>query len=265
MVTRRHSLRFLVCATLLAPLMLGATSARATTIDVSAKADFDLGRWRQAADTASRLHDADNLAFAARSLLASALLSPSSRTRTSDIAQARQFAEAALITDARHIEARLQLATALGLQARTGSPTRAFAAGLPQRVKRLLESVSRDAPTQAWTYALLGGWHLEGLRIGGAAARTMLGVDLLKGKTEFARAMRLDPNEAATPFYFAASLLALNPAANVAEARALLLRSQSAPNKDAFQNEVKSRAGQLIQSIDSQGGAVAARMALAWL
>lgn len=265
MVTRRQSLPYLLCAALLAPIILGATTAQATMIDVSAKADFELGRWRQAADTASRLRDPDNLAFAARSLLASALLSPSSRTRTTDIAQARQYAEAALITDARHVEARLQLATALGLQARSGSPTRAFAAGLPQRVKRLLDSVLRDVPSQAWTHALLGGWHLEGLRIGGAAARAMLGVDLEKGKAAFARAMRLDPNEAATPFYFAASLLALDPTGNVAEARALLLRSQGAPNKDAFQNEVKSRAGQLIQSIDAQGGAVAARMALAWL
>jgi hypothetical protein len=239
--------------------------ATASTINAEAIADFQVGKWRDAANQAARLSDADNLAFAARSLLASAMLSATSATRTADIAQARQFAEAALTTQPRHIEARLQLATALGLQARTGSPARAFAAGIPQRVKRLLEAVSRDAPTQAWTYALLGAWHLEGLRIGGQAARAMLGVNVIAGRTAFARAMRLDPTIAATPFYFAASLLALDPNANSAEARGLLVRAAATPAKDAFQNEVRARAQTLQQTLDAQGPAKAAAMALAWL
>ena len=239
------------------------TVARA--IDGEALADYQAGKWRDAANAASRLRDSDNLAFAARSLLASALLSPASRTRIADIAQARQFAEAALIGQPRHIEARLQLATALGLQARAGSPVRAFAAGLPQRVRRILDSVSQDDPSQAWTFALLGGWHLEGLRIGGEAARAMLGVNLALGKAAFARAMRLDPNIAATPFYFAASLLALNPNANATEARALLLHAQDAPVRDAFQSEVKSRASALIGALDMKGPDYAATLALGWL
>jgi hypothetical protein len=265
MSTRRQTFKQILCLAGAAASALGVSSAHATAIDAAAKADFDAGRWRQAANQASRLRDADNLAFAARSLLASALLAPSSRNRTSDIAQGRQYAEAALITDPRHIEARLQLATALGLQARTGSPTRAFAAGLPQRVRRLLDSVLRDAPNQAWAHALLGGWHLEGLRIGGRAAQTMLGVNLGVGKRAFARAMLLDPTEAATPFYFAASLLALNPATNAQEARALLVQAQTTPQRDAFQAEVKARAGALIAAFDVKGPAYAANMALRWL
>ena len=165
--TRRDALNYFVVS---AVAMMAMVPSRvwAVVINANAIADFNSGNWRAAADQASRSRDPDNLAFAARSLLASALLSPSSRNRNSDISQARQFAEAALITEPLHIEGRLQLATALGLQARTGSPTRAFAAGLPQRVRRLLDSVVRDAPSQAWAHALLGGWHLEGLRIGGA-------------------------------------------------------------------------------------------------
>jgi hypothetical protein len=241
------------------------TSACATDINANALTEFTAGNWRQAADLASRLRDGDNLAFAARALLASALLSSGSRARNADIAQARQYAEAALIMAPDHIEGRLQLATALGLQARSGSPARAFAAGLPQRVKRLLDSVSLDAPNQAWAYALLGGWHLEGLRIGGPLAHSLLGVDLSLGRAAFARAMRLDSSEAATPFYFAASLLALNPTRNAIEARALLVRSQGTPARDAFQSEVKARASALITALDMRGPAVAASMALGWL
>jgi hypothetical protein len=244
---------------------LGLRPAFGSPINASAFVDFNAGKWRQAADQASQIRDANNLAFAARSLLASALLSPSSRNRNSTIAQARQFAEAALIFEPTHIEGRLQLATALGLQARSASPARAFAAGLPQRVKRLLDSVLRDDPTQSWAFALLGGWHLEGFRIGGNAAKTLLGVDLQLGQMAFARAIRLDPLEAATPFYFAASLLALNPVRNAPEARALLLLAKNAPTRDAFQAEVKLRAGALLAAIDEKGPALAAAMALGWL
>jgi tetratricopeptide (TPR) repeat protein len=263
--TRRQTIEQAFGLALAVALSLHASDAFSAPIDARARADFTAGRWRQAANFASRLHDADNLAFAARALLASALLSASSNNRTADIVQARQFAEAALIVDPRHIEGRLQLATALGLQARLGSPTRAFAAGLPQRVRRLLNSVLRDAPNQAWTYALLGGWHLEGLRIGGKAAQTMLGADIAQGKAAFANAMRLEPTQAATPFYFAASLLALNPAGNAREARALLVQAQNAPVVDAFQGAVKTRAGLLIGALDSGGPDFGARLALGWL
>ena len=262
--TRRDALNYFVVS---AVAMMAMVPSRvwAVVINANAIADFNSGNWRAAADQASRSRDPDNLAFAARSLLASALLSPSSRNRNSDISQARQFAEAALITEPLHIEGRLQLATALGLQARTGSPTRAFAAGLPQRVRRLLDSVVRDAPSQAWAHALLGGWHLEGLRIGGAAAQAMLGVNLEVGKVSFARAMRLDSSVAATPFYYAASLLALSPTSHVTDVRALLVRAQNAPVRDAFQAEVKARAAALIVALDTKGPAVAATMALGWL
>jgi hypothetical protein len=264
MTTRRKTLSSLLAALLVSGLFK-VKSAMASTIDASAKQDFNAGKWRQAADEASRLHDGDNLAFAARSLLAGALLSSPSRARTADIAAARRYAEAALIIEPKHIEGRLQLATALGLQARSGSPTLAFTTGLPQRVRRVLDGVIRDAPSEPWAYALLGGWHLEGSRIGGSAARVMLGVDVAAGKEAFAKAMRLDSSIAATPFYYAASLLALNPAGNSAEARALLQKAQGTPTRDAFQAEVKARATTLTKTLDAKGPASAARLAMAWL
>ena len=93
----------------------------------------------------------------------------------------------------------------------------------------------------------------------------MLGVNLEVGKVSFARAMRLDSNVAATPFYYAASLLALSPTSYVTDVRALLVRAQTAPVRDAFQAEVKARAAALIVALDTKGPAVAATMALGWL
>lgn len=264
MATRRHALA-LFLATGLSSGLVVPCAVFADTIDGIAMTEFAKGNWKQAAQIAARLHDADNLAFAARSLLASALLSSPSRTRGRDVSQARTYAQAALILAPKHIEGRLQMATALGLQARTGSPVKAFTLGLPQRIRRLLDSVARDDPSQAWAFALLGGWHLEALRIGGAGARAMLGVNLAAGKQAFARAMTLDGSIAATPFYFAASLLALAPGENKGEARTLLVRAQSTPKRDAFQDEVQARAAQLLAILDQKGPEAAANQALKWL
>jgi tetratricopeptide (TPR) repeat protein len=243
-----------------------ATEARSEpSINPQAKSAYLIGRWQEAANLALAMPTADNQAFAARALLAGALLNTNRSARLPVVNQALVYAQAALQAKPDHIEGRLQLATALGLQARSMSPTRAFARGLPQRVKRVLDSVARDAPSEAWTYALLGGWHLEGLRIGGAAARAMLGCDLNRGKAAFARALRLDPNEASPPFYFAASLLALSPGDNETEARTLLVRSSQCPDKDAFQTAVKTRASALALALNNEGAEHAARLALGWL
>jgi tetratricopeptide (TPR) repeat protein len=236
--------------------LAGGKAFADTTINPEARSAYQSGRWQEAANLAAATPTPDNQAFAARALLAGALLSTNRTARLPAVNQAITYAQSALQRAPAHIEARLQLATALGLQARAQSPTRAFARGLPQRVKRLLDGVARDAPN---------GWHLEGLRIGGGAARAMLGCDLNQGKAAFARALRLDPNEASPPFYYAASLLALAPDANAAEARTLLERSSQTPDRDAFQNAVKGRATTLGQTLTTEGATKAARLALGWL
>jgi hypothetical protein len=256
---------FLFGGTAVAACHISKTSWAQTSIDAGARSAYQAGRWQDAAAQAAARSDPNNQAFAARAFLASALLNTNSQARQPAITQALAYAQAALAIAPNHVEGRLQLATALGLQARAMAPARAFARGLPQRVKRLLDGVARDAPNQAWAFALLGGWHLEGLRIGGPAARAMLGCNLALGKAAFERAMQLDPQEASPPFYFAASLLALAPAANANDAQALLRRATSCPDRDVFQATVKSRAVSLAQSITADGPLKGAQLALSWL
>jgi hypothetical protein len=261
----RRDMCSLVGAVLVTGMVGAAPLARAQTrVSDAALQAFQSGRWQEAANLAITNLTPDTQAFAARALLAGALLSAQGSARMAAIVQAKRYAEDALSSAPRHIEGRLQLATAIGLQARAASPTSAFTRGWPQRVKRLLDSVIRDAPREAWAHALLGGWHLEGLRSGGAA-RAMLGCDLNQGRSAFARAMRLNPQEASTPFYFAASLLALAPAANAQEAQTLLARASTCPDRDAFQSAVKGRATTLAQALERDGAARAARLALGWL
>ena len=252
-------------ATGLGPGLLWPEQARAGAILSDALSAYREGRWREAANKARALRSADNLAFAARALLAGAMLNRQAPTRAADVAAARNLSEAAMALDALHVEGRLQLATALGLQARLVSPPRAFGQGLPQQALRLLQSVVRDVPDEAWGHALIGGWHLEGLRIGGPAARALLGANVGKGQQAFDRAMALDPAEPAIPFYYGISWLALNAEQNAAQARQLHARAAALAPRDAFQTEICNRAAQLSALLGRGETSQAVARALQWL
>jgi hypothetical protein len=245
-------------------MSLGPAPARSMVPDPARQA-YRAGRWLAVADAISDPQDPDQLAFAARSLLAGAVLDNRHPNRASHVGRARALALSAIKIAPSHVEGRLQLATALGLQTRMMSPARAFASGLPNQIRRILEAVVQDAPREAWAFALTGGWHLEALRIGGVSAQTMIGASLRKGKAAFARAMELDGTEPAVPFYYAAALIAINPAAHAQEARTLVRRVEPMTGEDAFQSEIKARAQKLAQTIDRDGPAQGAALAVSWL
>jgi tetratricopeptide (TPR) repeat protein len=219
------------------------------------------GRWREAEAKAEQAGSADGFALSARTILTQAMIEGTMRVPLSRIAEAKNLADRALKQNPRHIEGRLQLATALGMEARLIPPISAVAQGLPQRSRRLLISVTRDAPESAWAWALIGGWHIEALRQGGAAAEAALGANFNQGKAAFAKALALDPAEPAIPFYYAACLLNLKQDAAVPEVRALLKRAASASRRGAFQDAVRQRALEVARTLDREGTTKAAALA----
>jgi hypothetical protein len=231
-----------------------------------ARAAYAEGRWVEAARLAAAANTADGLAFAARALLSQSLLLGASRAAPADLTRARQWAERALALAPRHVEARLQVATALGMQARR-SPAVALARQWPQRARALLLAVNRDAPQEAWAHALMGGWHLEALRIGGDGARRFLGADMAKGRAAFATAMSLDPDEPAIPFYYATALLAGDAGAQSGPDALALVRPLEpvAGEVDAFRREVRRRATLLREPLSLRDWPRAARLAKDWL
>jgi hypothetical protein len=134
----------------------------------------------------------------------------------------------------------------------------AYANGWGKQIRDLLDAVLADAPRQAWAFAMLGGWHLEAVRKGGAGPARTLGATIAQGRAAFQRAMALDPDQPVIPYYFAACLIE-EDAANSAEATTLARRAVAGRPADAFEREIGARAQTLLASLES--GAVKAAQA----
>lgn len=233
--------------------------------DPRAVAAYQAGQWAVAAERAQAAGDADGLAFAARARLAAIMLEGARRAPAASVRAARDLAERAVRLTPAHVEGRLQLATAIGMQARQASPASAMAQGLPQRAHSLLVDVIRTQPGAAWAHGLLGGWNLEGLRIGGPAARALLGANEEAGRAAFQRAMALDPAEPSFPFYCAVALFTLAPERTAREAAALARTAAAAQGQGAFQTAIRARAARLSDSLAAGDTGATRTLALSWL
>jgi hypothetical protein len=243
--------------------VLTALPAAAQAALAEAQAAFTAGRFEAAADAGEASGDAAALALAARALNARTLLAGAVGADPAVIARARRLAEAALAKDPSSIEGKLQRATALGFQARRLTPGAAWRQGLVQRARSEIDAAIRLAPREAWGHALLGGWHLEAVRRGGSAA-ALIGASERAGRSAFGRALSLETDEPAAPFYFALSLLALDFDGHRGEALRLLARAQTDGARGAFDREIQARARELQSALETDP-AKARLLAARWL
>lgn len=237
---------------------------RDTLPDAPAQA-FRAGQWQRAAELAAALGTADGYALAARSRLAPVLLAGALRAPPAAVQAALADARSAIRLDPHHADGRLQLATALGVEARRMPAPVALARQLPQQIRTLVSEVIAADPGNGWASALLAGWHLEGVRLGGAAAATLLGADLAQGRMLFRRAAQQVPADPVIPFHQCAALLALDRAELEAEARMALDQARDRTATDAFQREIARRARQLDLAWARAGAPACRALVLGWL
>jgi hypothetical protein len=163
----------------------------------------------------------------------------------------------------------LQLAIALGLQARRMAPALALARGAPQRVRSILDGVCADAPREPWGHAILGSWHLEGVRLAGSAANQVLGAQTSAGNAAFARATSLSSSPT-FPAMHAIAVLSANGTApssrlNISGANPLLATAVARSPVTAFDRELSRRANDLTRLIArNDTSAIKSRLA-SWL
>jgi hypothetical protein len=240
-------------------------AAPAVAQDPDARALYAEGRFVEAAETAAgEPASADAQALSAKAYAAAAILAATLGEAQSLADAARAHAEAAVALDPRHVEGRLQLAVALGLQSRRQGGLEAYLDGMPQRGLALIEAAKADAPDEAWAYALLGAWHFESLRRGGRWARRMLDADLAEGEAAFARAQELDPGDAAIAAQAGLSYLSLDPERFGARATSALDRALSVPPRDAFEAALQERAREARALIDAEDHAALESAVARW-
>lgn len=240
-----------VCLTLLPAQVCAADDAR----DVYARGDF-----LAAATQAEAEGGSDNLALAARALLAEAVTG-APRNLDALLTRAEKNARGALAADASNTDARLQLAVAIGMKGRRASVAEAMRRGYAREGKTLVRAALRAQPREAWAHALEGGWNLEIVRRGGSVGASYFGASVPAGRAAFERARALAPDDALIAYQYAVALLELDPRRNTAEAAKLLEIAGTCRAGDAFEQRVQARARDVAAALKDSGADAAIRLA----
>ncbi|MBU6372229.1 MAG: hypothetical protein KJS97_05820 [Alphaproteobacteria bacterium] len=236
------------------PIAHAAETQRAASGPLAAYAS---GRFLEAAEAAARSPTAEDRALAARALLAACVLEQPDR-RSGLVAAAEAQARAALAADPDSVDARLQLAMALGLKGRRASLGEALRRGYASEAKRLIDEATLRDPSEPWGWALLGGWNLEVVRRGGRLGARIYGASTAKGLAAFERAHALAPQDPVISLHFAAALLGVDAQRYGPRAQALLATAIAAPAPDAFTARMRAEAETTYAALTRDGPAVAA-------
>jgi hypothetical protein len=220
------------------------------------------GAFLEAAVAAEGRGGAEDLAFAARSLLAQALTG-ADRDVDALLGRAETNARRALALDPGLVEAQLQLAVALGMQGRRASVAEAVRKGYAREGRALIRGALARAPDEAWAHALEGGWNLEIVRRGGAVGARYYGASVAAGRAAFERARALAPDDPVIAYQYAVALLELDADRNRAEATRLLEAARACRAGDAFERRMQRKADRVAGVLAAQGGAAAALTAAA--
>lgn len=210
---------------------------------------FARGEYLSAAAGAEGAGGADNLAFAARALLAQCMTG-SGEPDAALVDRAVRDAEAVIAIDPGHVEGRLQLAIALSLKSRTMDLLTAWNAGYGERGRKLAEGVLRTDAGNFYAHGFLAVWHVEVQRRGGGMGAWMMGASMPDARRHYDAARGLAPDDVGIHWQFARALAALDADAHEAEIMGALARAVGARAGDHVERVMQARARQLIAAID---------------
>ncbi len=209
---------------------------------------FSRGEYMMAAKQAEAAAGADDLAFAARALLAQCMTG-SGEPDAALVERASKDAEAALKLDPDHEEGRLQLAIALSLKSRQMDVMAAWTAGYGDRGKKLAEEVLKADPSNFYAHGFLAVWNVEVERRGGGLGAWVMGASMVAAREHYAAAVRLAPGDAGVHWQYGRALAALDAKAHGAEAVRVLERAVASDATDHVQEVMKARAARLAAAL----------------
>lgn len=213
------------------------------------------GRWQEAAAVAQTAGGPDGYAFAAGALIAQLMVEPDHQGREDLAERALDLAEYAYRLDRDHVEARLRLAAAIGYRGRFMNGFTAYVRRMPHRGRRLLEGAVADDPDNAWAVGMLGAWHLEVARRGGARGLDMLDASVEAGIGYYTNAIALDPHNPAPRYFLAIALLALDDEAHYPMAQEQAAIAARLQPRDAFEAGIRDEAELLNALISDRDAA----------
>ena len=237
-----------VTAALAASLLLAQpVLAHPTSPELAGK--FARGEYLAAAADAETAAGADDLAFAARALLAHCMTG-NTDPDAAVVERAVRDAEAALKEEPGHEEAQLQLAIALSLKSREMDAMAAWTAGYGERGKKLAEEVLKSDPRNFYAHGFLAVWNIEVERRGGSMGSWMMGASLDDARKHYEAARQLAPDDVGVHWQYARALAALDLKRFQGEVKAALERAAAATVSDHVEQVMQTRAQQLLTALD---------------
>jgi len=170
----------LTAAALLAAALPPPAPVHPTSSELAAM--FARGDYMAAAQEAEADARADDLAFAARALLAYCMTG-TGEPNDDTVERASRNAEAALKLEPGHEEGRLQLAIALSFKSRRMDVMAAWTSGYGEKGRKLAEDVLKADPSNFYALGFLAVWNIEVERRGGSLGTWAMGARLDKERS----------------------------------------------------------------------------------
>lgn len=212
---------------------------------------FERGEFQVAAEISETFERADDKAFAARALLANVIVNSDGNPDQKVLEHAEALSRKAMAIDEGHIEANLQLAISLSLQARPLSNAQAMRAGYAQQAKRLTEEILAVEPENPYANALLAIWNMEVLRRGGRIGARVMGASSREGLEHYWVAARQTPDDGSLHWQWARVLAATNAKRYREHIEAALNASIAANTDDALEAVMQARAAKFKQDMQA--------------
>jgi tetratricopeptide (TPR) repeat protein len=232
----------------LAGALFAAAPAVAHPTSAELAGKFARGEYLDAAQQAENAASADDLAFAARAILAHCMTRHEEPDATL-IDRASKDAEQALRIDPAHEEGKLQLAIALSLKSRSMEVMDAWRGGYGEKGRRLATEVLKADPANFYAHGFLAVWNVEVRRRGGSVGAAFIGASMKEARRHYLAATRLAPDDVGVHWQYGRALAALDARRHGREAADALDRALAARADDHVEQVMQERAQTLAEAL----------------
>jgi tetratricopeptide (TPR) repeat protein len=241
-----------LCAAALGFLALAMSLCAAQGIDAPSLAyqAFKDGRFEDAIKLGSAGSSADDLSIAAAALMAKGRFYLTGDERIMALNQAQALARRAIRLEPGHVRAHMVLAVALGAASREMGLWDAYFSNNAEVGRREIDQCLSLSGESARARALVGEWHLEVVRRGGAHfAQMIYGADIDQGIAAFEQAMAASPDDPIIPAEFGLALIALGDDAYLPRAAQALNQALSIAPRDAYEKLTLDQARTALEQL----------------
>jgi tetratricopeptide (TPR) repeat protein len=220
---------------------------------------YQSGEFAQAEAAGIAQNDAKGLTVAARAALADDLMRDTPCLKC--LRHAQDLARRAIDADPAPAESHVYLAVSIGFESRVIGDLAAASKGYPDAAKKELDIALAHEPDDPWAWAALGSWHIEIVRgAGPGLAHWLFGASFAAGQAAYARALALDPGNPVLRYQHALTLAGYDLTAHRHDVEEELTRAASGDSASAYENFVRDRARELLETLRRGDGVEAARL-----